>query len=536
MNNGPVAPHQLDFLTGGGHMGALMRSHDWSDSPLGEPPTWPQSLRSVVGMLLGSQFPMFVAWGGSLGFLYNDAYAEILGDKHPDAIGRCFHDIWVEIWHDISPLVDAALSGEATYRQDLPLMMNRHGFVEQTWFTFSYSPVRDESGRVAGMFCACQETTGQVLAEQRLRSSEERYRSIVEGADDFAIVTLDEAGFVTGWNVGAQNLIGYTEAEAIGRSGEIFFTPEDRVSGAALNEMSRARSEGRAVNERWHLRNDRSRFWGSGLMMRLEAGGFVKMFRDRTAEHEASLSELKLWADIFETSKGLIAVLDSNDRFLAINKACSLEFESLFDIRPKAGDHLMELLCSHPESRAAVEAFWRRALSGEEFTVTEALGADHGPERRFYELTFHLLRDQAGRVIGAFQYGIDVTARIRGQAELEATQDALRQSQKMEAVGQLTGGIAHDFNNMLAVVIGSLDLLGRRIGDGDARARRYVDSATTSAKRAALLTQRLLAFSRQQPLQPETLDVNKLVANMSELIRGAIGSDVRLETVLASGV
>ena len=132
--------------------------------------------------------------------------------------------------------------------------------------------------------------------------------------------------------------------------------------------------------------------------------------------------------------------------------------------------------------------------------------------------------------------GRDVSAAREQQASLEATQEALRQSQKMEAVGQLTGGIAHDFNNMLAVVVGSLDLLGRRIGVADARAMRYVDAAMDGARRAALLTQRLLAFSRQQPLRPEPIDANKLVAGMSVLLRHSLGGDVRLETVLAGGL
>ena len=124
---------------------------------------------------------MFVAWGDELGFLYNDPYAEILGAKHPRALGRRFHEIWSEIWPDISPLIDAAMSGQATYREDLPLVMNRKGYDEQTWFTFSYSPVRDESGKVAGMFCACTETTGRVLAERALRELNETLeRRVIE--------------------------------------------------------------------------------------------------------------------------------------------------------------------------------------------------------------------------------------------------------------------------------------------------------------------------------------------------------------------
>ena len=172
----------LEFLAGGGQVGALMRTHDWSASPLGQPGRWPQPLRTVVGLLLQSRFPMFVAWGKELGFLYNDPYAEILGAKHPAALGRRFYDIWSEIWPDISPLIDAAMAGHATYREDLPLVMNRKGFDEQTWFTFSYSPVRDESGAVAGMFCAVSETTGRVLTEAALRDLNETLERRVDEA------------------------------------------------------------------------------------------------------------------------------------------------------------------------------------------------------------------------------------------------------------------------------------------------------------------------------------------------------------------
>jgi signal transduction histidine kinase/ActR/RegA family two-component response regulator len=172
----------LTFLANGGQTGALMRAHDWSSSPLGPPESWPQSLRSIVGMLLNSKFPMFIAWGPELGFLYNDPYAEILGDKHPAALGRRFQSIWAEIWNDILPSIEQAMAGHAVYHHDLPLTMNRKGYDEQTWFTFSYSPVRDESGDVAGMFCAVTETTEQVLAERHRTEELKRLQRLFQQA------------------------------------------------------------------------------------------------------------------------------------------------------------------------------------------------------------------------------------------------------------------------------------------------------------------------------------------------------------------
>ena len=180
----------LGFLFDGGDVGALMRAKDWSGSPLGPPDAWPQSLRSVVGLLLNSKFPMFVAWGPQLGFLYNDAYAEILGSKHPAAIGSRFEDIWREIWPDIHPIVEKALAGQSTFHTNLPLTMNRRGYDEQTWFTFSYSPVRDESGAVAGMYCAVNETTSEVLNERhRLEENERLHQLFVQAPSVMAVVS-----------------------------------------------------------------------------------------------------------------------------------------------------------------------------------------------------------------------------------------------------------------------------------------------------------------------------------------------------------
>lgn len=166
---------------GGGRMGELMRAHDWSRSPLGPPKTWPVSLRSVIGLLLECKFPMFVAWGPELRFLYNDAYADMLGAKHPAALGARFEDVWAEAWPFTRRMVDAAKRREASWREDLPLVVDRYGFDERIWLTFSYSPVEDDSGEVAGVFCAVIETTGQVRdqrARARLLDLDDRLRDL----------------------------------------------------------------------------------------------------------------------------------------------------------------------------------------------------------------------------------------------------------------------------------------------------------------------------------------------------------------------
>lgn len=175
MNQVVVAPtdvrqEPLLFL-GDGTMRALMREHDWTTSPLGHPRDWPQALRTTVALMLDSKFPMFVAWGDELGFLYNDAYSVILGAKHPVSLGLRFCDVWSDIWDDIAPLVERTMCGESIYLDRFPLTMRRHGYDEETWFRFSYSPVRRDDGIVAGMFCACVEITNEVLA-QRYRDEE----------------------------------------------------------------------------------------------------------------------------------------------------------------------------------------------------------------------------------------------------------------------------------------------------------------------------------------------------------------------------
>ena len=405
------------FFSGGGSTGALMRAHDWTRSPLGNPQTWPQALHTVVELILQSQFPMFVAWGDELGFLYNDSYAEILGAKHPRALGSRFQDIWSEIWPDISPLIDAAMSGHATYSEDLPLVMNRRGYDEQTWFTFSYSPVRDGSGNVGGMFCAVHETTRRVLAERELRELNE--------------------------------------------------TLERRVSDA--------------------------------------------------------IAQRKLFADVVEGTNVFVQVADLDYRWLAVNKAAADEFERIFGSRPRIGASMLELLSGQPDHHDAVKAVWSRALAGEDFTGVAEFG-DPLRDRRVYEMRFNALHDVDGTQVGAYQFVFDVTERLRDQERLRHAEQALRQAQRLESLGQLTGGVAHDFNNLLAVFASSVQILER---DPTPHQRDAILGAMRRAvTRGTGLTRHLLAFSRRHPVNPESVDLAVHLETMRQMLASSLRGDI----------
>jgi PAS domain S-box-containing protein len=167
------------YLNGGNEMGMLIRARDWSSTPLGTPDQWPESLRTAVSILLNSRFPMFVWWGKELITIYNDAYIAIAGNKHPNLLGSSGREAWKEIWEDLRPLTEKVFQGFPTWSEDQPLYINRHGYVEETYFTFSYSPVLDESGSVAGLFCACIETTEKVMAARKVAESERNLRATI---------------------------------------------------------------------------------------------------------------------------------------------------------------------------------------------------------------------------------------------------------------------------------------------------------------------------------------------------------------------
>jgi len=161
-------PH---WLTNGGEMGKLIRLMDWSGTPVGPIERWPQSLKTAVSILLNSRFPMFVWWGPELTNIYNDAYMPMLGPRHPHALGKSAPQVWADVWPVVGPQAEAVMrEGRSTWNESTQLLMERYGFTEETYFTFSYSPAPDDAGSVGGVFCAVTEDTARVLGERRLKT------------------------------------------------------------------------------------------------------------------------------------------------------------------------------------------------------------------------------------------------------------------------------------------------------------------------------------------------------------------------------
>ncbi|MBB2898359.1 PAS domain-containing protein [Pseudomonas sp. AS2.8] len=243
---------------------------------------------------------------------------------------------------------------------------------------------------------------------------------------------------------------------------------------------------------------------------------------------QAALAANRILANVVDGSAALIQVVDFDFRWLAINGSGADVFERVLGVRPHIGGSMSENLKRRPELYEVIIPLWQRAFAGE--TFREIVSVDEASTQRHYELQFSPLHDAEGRCIGAYEFAYDVTERLNEQERIRLMEEALRQSQKMEAVGQLTGGIAHDFNNLLTGILGSLELLDLRLRQGRLQdLERYTGTARSAAQRAAALTHRLLAFSRRQTLDPQPVALEQLVIGLEDLIQRSIGPQIALE-------
>jgi len=539
--------------------------------------------------MFDSPFPICLWSGPHFALVYNDPYRRILAAKHPAALGQPGSIVWAEIWEELQPQFESVRAGDdPVYLENAPFVMARleGGGTETAWFNYSLSALRDEDGSVAAVLNITPETTRRVLVERRLTEeqaalamSEERLRLVIEGARDHVIFTTDPDGIIMTWSAGAEAVLGWSADVAVGQSASMIFTKEDRVAGIDVGELATAAREGFAADERWHLRRDGSRAFLNGSVHPLPADaqgksrGFIKVARDETerrrTEQALRASEAAALVDAQRVKLALAAgaiigtwVWDlPTDRFTVDEP-----FARAFGLDPNMGREGLSLdqivATVHPDDQEGLanainEAIARGGPYAHQYRTRRANGqyhwleangrVEHAPDGTPLKFPGVLIdveerrklaaeRDRALTELRSLNETLEQRV-VERTADLMKAEEALRQSQKMEAVGQLTGGLAHDFNNLLTAVTGGLELLALRVKQGEYdKLDRYVTMAQTGANRAAALTQRLLAFSRRQTLAPTPTDVDRLIAGMAEIIDRTLGPQIEVRTVSTGGL
>ncbi len=577
-----------------GEMAARVRSHDWSKTPLGPIQNWPPSLRLIVDIMLVSGFPMAVRYGPDFVLIYNDGYRPILGEKHPAALGLPFRQAWPEVQPRLGQLHEDILAGTnpGLFSEDLPLNVQRHGDRwEEARFTVSYSPIPDPTAPtgVGGVLITAVETTERVRMEAALRDAEaalrtsnadlekereavsavnrqlaaetETLRGLFEQAPGFMVVLTGPEHVFTLANSSYMNLVG--DRELLGKSVREAL-PE--LAGQGFIELLNnvyARGQpyvGRAVRTLIQQTPDgavEERLLDFVYQPIVGADGAVTgIFRAGPRPHRADAGRSRVAGERAALSPGRRerpghAVDGRRSREVRLSQRRPtrvLGFE-----RGRCRNLRLEQQPAAGRCGDALRAF--RPCYGDPHAIRRrsALSARrrrHPPAADRCPARF----GANGEFLGMIGVNVDVTERRLAEqalhdlnatlehqvqertAQLRAQEEELRQSQKMEAVGQLTGGVAHDFNNLLQVIVGNLETLQRNLAPEETRLRRAADNAMNGARRATTLTQRLLAFSRRQPLAPKPIKVNDLVNGMSELLYRSLGETIAIETVLAAGV
>ena len=509
--------HIEPFLAGGGELAERIAAFDWASTPIGPIREWSTAMKTTLAFILHSPVPIVTLWGDKGVMIYNDAYRIFAGARHPSILGTNV----LEGWHEVAEFNANVM--QVVYREgrtlsyaDQELTLIRDGTPRVLWTDLEYSPAFDELGRPIGVVAVVIETTDRVLASRQLEGDRNRLWSI--SRDLLLVCTLD--GTITAVNPSATRMLGWSPDEMIGQSLVAFIHPDDLASTAGeLDALGRGVTT-LAFENRYRTKEGDYRLLAWTAVP--DAGRVHAVGRDITEERRLERDRERIWT----LSPVLKVVTDTAGRVADVNPSWTniLGWSREETLGRRTTDFMID-----------DEAAWAervRTLSAGtpllEYRTT--LRCKDGGERLIQWTTV----PEGGTF---YAFGRDVTAEREAAAALAETEAALRQAQKMEAVGQLTGGIAHDFNNLLQGITGSLEIVKRRVAQGRLdELDRFITGASTAAQRAAALTHRLLAFSRRQPLDPKPVRANSLVASMEDLLRRTIGERIELELVLAGGL
>ncbi|KYC20540.1 ATP-binding protein [Pseudomonas sp. ABFPK] len=456
------------WLDGGGLMAERIRNHDWAATPLGPLEHWPDPLKTSLALCLASRFPQAVLWGPDLLTLHNDAFSQILGQK-PSALGIPFRAVWQEAWADIGHMANRALAGEAVYIEDFPLVIDRNGGPERAYFTFCYSPIRDHDGKVLGMLDTVTETTASVLANQRLNFLDDLGRAVADATDPDQILATTTRMLV-------EHLQLSSCAYAVMEPDEDGFTIcGDAVAPGSPHLLGRYRLQDFGKLALGRLRN--------GLPLVIQDN-----LSELSPEEAATFQAIGITATI-------CMPLIKGGRLTALM--------AIHDKVPREWTHYEQTLISEVTERcwAHIQRVQAHAEVREAMAALEAMNATL--EQRVDERTSQLLHTEA----------------------------VLRQTQKLEAIGQLTGGVAHDFNNLLTIIRSSLHFLQRPNLDAQRR-ERYLKTMSDTVDRGTRLTGQLLAFARRQALSPQVFEAGPRLEAMADMLDTATGARIQVELQL----
>ncbi len=563
MSTAPVrlseVPETPPFLAKGGMLGQRIAAADWSTTALGSIANWPHALRSAVSLILQARTPMVLLWGTDGVMFYNDAYAAVVGPQNQTRMGCTAGEAWGDNYDFIDNVLKVGLAGDALQYRDHEVTITRDITTEQMWLNLDYSPVLGEDGIPAGVICFLAETTDRVLAGRKaafLLSLSDDLRALSTPADIMSMtaVRLGEqmnasrvfyaevnAGLMSverDYHSGVGPIVGQHSLESFGpailaayMSGAPVVV-HDVMTDPRLGHEARAGLSEREVGgyvdvvlfqeadfiSLLAVQSATARTWTDDEVMLVQQVGE----RVKVAIERARAERDRLW----DLSQDMLARGDYEGMLSAVSPAWT---RILGWTESELLTRTYETL-NHPEDNSQTLAAIEEMAQTRQPIRFENRIATRDGDWKHIEWTLSPEADG----LNFIAVGRDLTEANARRAELESAQEALRQSQKMEAIGQLTGGIAHDFNNMLTGVIGSLDLMRRNIASGRMdRVDRYIDAATVSAQRAAALTSRLLAFGRRQSLDMKAMDVNALVAGMEELLFRTLGEQIELGTDLA---
>lgn len=524
-------------------MRARVRDFDWAATSLGPPERWPEPLKLMLKVILDSGFPMSVRWGTDLIVLYNDAYAPLLGDRHPGALGQPLRDVWPEIYGEVGTLHDEILRGDrgSFFAPDHLWRIKRHGAPEDARFTLSYSAIPDSSAPngIGGILATALETTERVRNEKALQVLTERLESEVQQrirerdriwavSEDLLGVSNFE-GYFLSVNPAWTNLLGWTEAEIKSLHVSELRHPDDASAGIAARARLAQGTQTVRIENRFRHR-DGSWRWLSWTMTADDGLIFVAG-RHITAEKEASAalreSDRQFRSLVAGVTDYALYMLDPSGTVASWNAGA--ERIKGYAAEEIIGRHFSEFYTAEDKKSGAPNRALSIAAATGRFEA-EAWRVRKDGSLFWANVVIDAIHDDIGNLIGFAKITRDITERRNAQEALERAHQQLAQAQKMEALGQLTGGVAHDFNNLLMVVSGQAQALMRRITDQ--KNLRSLEAILTAASRGEALTRQLLTFARRQPQNPRTVNLVQTIGAFRDVLSSSARGkmDLLIET------